>query len=112
MTITRALRNLAWLSVCLAACWTAQAVAQQDAAATPAVMSSVAKPAKAAVVKAVNTKAGKPASRPPVSAVKPGKVEMADANGAHAQPRLQPRARGALNQYQNAVTPPPVDSGR
>jgi hypothetical protein len=114
MTITRSFYRFATLLLLCAFAWAGVASAQQASsgkADAPAAKDAVATgghrmPAKSAGPKTPHAQVAKAPSdnRAASERVKPGDKE--------SERHYQPLQRNLIGQYQNAVTPPPVDEGR
>lgn len=106
MTITRSFSPIALLALLGALGWAGVAAAQQQPAAVPAPAVSTAK-ADSSVLKSKPHVQVSARSLPSKRA-----TGTAEVNRNHLGDRYAPRPHGLIDQYQNAVTPPPIDSGR
>jgi hypothetical protein len=106
MTITRPFSQIGLLALAGAFCWASVAAAQQQPAAAPASAASTAKVASS-VVKSKQHVQVSSRSAPTKRATTTAEVDK-----NHLGDRYAPHQRALIDQYQNAVTPPPIDIGR
>jgi hypothetical protein len=106
MTITRPFSHIALFALLGVSGWAGVAEAQLPPAAAPATAASTAK-AGSSVAKPTPHVQVSSRHVPPKSATSTAEVDK-----NHLGERYAPQQRGLIDQYQNAVTPPPMDSGR
>jgi hypothetical protein len=108
MTITRPFLHIGLLALLGALAWAGAAAAEQvPAGAVPAAAASTAKAASPVVKSKPHVQQASARNEQPVRA-----TNTADAAKSRLSERYVPHQHGLIDQYQNAVTPPPIDIGR